>query len=311
VANFSGAPRGDTFYPVALANRFAGQDLDPGRVDIGATFNSDLDDPLRPDCLGGADWYYGLDGNPPDGDLDFVETATHEFVHGVGFATFTNLATGEFPSGEDQNGNTVGPFPDIYAVFIRDLLFGDTWPNLTQPERQQSATNDENVVWDWPSTTSNAPSTLSDGTRSGRVQLYAPNTLMQGSSISHWEDSVTPNILMEPFAEEGVDVLDGIDLATCLLQDIGWSLINDARCPDRNSAAPPLPGTGGSNGGGGSDDAGGSDGGGGGCTLAASAAPDPLLPLLLLSAVLILVRRRLLRRARLVAKDYKRGDSIC
>ncbi|HNB53235.1 MAG TPA: hypothetical protein PK530_14895, partial [Anaerolineales bacterium] len=52
--DFSGAPVANTWYPVALANKIAGTDLDPGGVDIGAAFNS-----------GFSSWYFGTDGNPP------------------------------------------------------------------------------------------------------------------------------------------------------------------------------------------------------------------------------------------------------
>src|SRR4051812_28731723 len=40
--DFAGAPRANTYYPVALANALAGLDLDPAAVDMDATFNSEL-----------------------------------------------------------------------------------------------------------------------------------------------------------------------------------------------------------------------------------------------------------------------------
>lgn len=281
--NFPGAKKSDTFYPIALANSLAGRDLDRDGRDITTTFNSDLDDPLRVDCLGGADWYYGLDQQPPEGDVDFLAVATHELVHGVGFETFTDLLTGAFPSGRDEEGRAVGPFPDIYAFHIRDLRIGLTWPEMTREQRQDSANNGPDVVWNGPGTTSTGAPTLTDGTNMGQVQLYAPLLLSEGSSISHWDTAVEPDALMEPFVnpEAPAPVLDGIGLSACLLEDIGWMLINDARCPDQDSAAPPLPdGVAES-----VPTSGGGGGGGGGCSLAGPGAADPLWPALLLLAL--------------------------
>ena len=53
-----------------------------------------------------------------------------------------------------------------------------------------------------------------------RVFLYAPNPLQSGSSISHWDVSASPNLLMEP-AITG-DLTSSVDLARYLFEDIGW-----------------------------------------------------------------------------------------
>ncbi len=283
VADFRNAPFADTFYPVALANALANEDLAAG-PDIGATFNSGIDN--NPECLTGMDWYYGFDDNPPGNDLNFISTATHELVHGLGFATFTNLITGQFVEGT----------PDVYARFIRDLIMGATWPELTAPQRVASASNDGNLVWDGPSTISQAAPTLANGTNQGWVQLFAPAPSQPGSSVSHWDTDVAPNALMEPFDTADVFVTQGIGLATCLLQDVGWTLINNTRCPDGAplsrqpssdddvdlSEGDPPPASGGPSSGGGSS---------GGCVLAGGT-PDPFFPLLVLAAMLFLRQRR-------------------
>lgn len=295
VADFPNG-RPDTFYPVALANALAGRDLDPGS-DIGATFNSSIDNNLL--CLTGINWYYGFDDNPPGNDLNFISTAAHELVHGLGFATFTNLTTGQFVQGT----------PDIYAVFIRDLIMGANWPALTAPQRAASASNDGNLVWDGPSAISRGAPTLTDGVNQGRIQLFAPFPMQGGSSVSHWDTDVTPNALMEPFDTDDVLVTQGIGLSACLLQDIGWRLMGSTLCPDGSPASrdggapdgettveegdPPAPsGSDGSSNGGSdplSNDS--SGGGGGGCSLG-DGSPDPMLALLVLLAVARLRRKR-------------------
>lgn len=238
VSDFPGAQRSAVFYPIALANALANRDLDDG-MDISASFNSTLDDnaPNSRLCLGGADWYYGLDDAPPAGQVSFISTATHELIHGLGFVTFTQLVddpntpqndAGAFITDEDG-----ASFPDIYAVFILDLTQSRTWPQLSPAQRATSARNDGNVVWNGPVTSSQGAPTLTVGTNGGsRVQLYAPPTVLAGSSISHWDTRLVPNALMEPFDTGDSAVVPGIGLASCLLEDIGWQLINNTRCPD-------------------------------------------------------------------------------
>ena len=53
----------------------------------------------------------------------------------------------------------------------------------------------------------------------GRLKLYSPNPLEPGSSVSHWDVSATPNLLMEPFINPD---LTGVDMTRFLFEDIGW-----------------------------------------------------------------------------------------
>ncbi|MGH9203472.1 MAG: hypothetical protein ACRD2A_19795, partial [Vicinamibacterales bacterium] len=75
VADFPGQPIPNTWFIEALSDKLAGIDLFPGDPDIVAQFDS-----APP-----ADWYFGLDGQPPAGDLDFVTVVLHELGHGLGF----------------------------------------------------------------------------------------------------------------------------------------------------------------------------------------------------------------------------------
>jgi len=65
-------------------------------------------------------------------------------------------------------------------------------------------------------------------TRAGTVanfpRLYAPAAFAQGSSVSHWDISTTPNMLMEPFINSDLErrVKNPDDLSWSLLRDIGW-----------------------------------------------------------------------------------------
>src|SRR5262249_10886773 len=58
----------------------------------------------------------------------------------------------------------------------------------------------------------------------GRVLLYTPNPFAGGSSVSHWDISAFPNLLMEPAynADETHSVTPPLDLTLQLLFDLGW-----------------------------------------------------------------------------------------
>jgi len=140
--DFTGAELPATWYHVALANKLAGVDLS-GSNDINATFNSSLNG--DPGCLGGTGWYYGFDGNEGT-DIELLPVVLHELGHGLGFSTLVSSTGAEF------NG-----FQDLYETFIRDNTQGNTWDNLTQPQRAASAVNTGNVVWDGMFVTAHAP----------------------------------------------------------------------------------------------------------------------------------------------------------
>jgi hypothetical protein len=54
----------------------------------------------------------------------------------------------------------------------------------------------------------------------GRVMLYTPNPFVSGSSVSHWDVSCTPNLLMEPAINP--DLTSNVDLTRYVFEDIGW-----------------------------------------------------------------------------------------
>jgi MYXO-CTERM domain-containing protein len=53
-----------------------------------------------------------------------------------------------------------------------------------------------------------------------RPRMYAPNPIENGSSVSHFDVSATPNLLMEPFIN--IDLLHEPDLTLPVFRDIGW-----------------------------------------------------------------------------------------
>lgn len=62
------------------------------------------------------------------------------------------------------------------------------------------------------------------GTTVGYTRLYAPTSFAGGSSVSHWDTTATPNMLMEPFINTDLtsSVKNPDDLTRSLFFDIGW-----------------------------------------------------------------------------------------
>ncbi len=60
------------------------------------------------------------------------------------------------------------------------------------------------------------------GTREGLVRLFGPSAFQPGSSISHFDQDLFPNSLMEPFSS--FRTRDDPDLALTLMREIGWEV---------------------------------------------------------------------------------------
>ncbi len=69
--------------------------------------------------------------------------------------------------------------------------------------------------------TLNQHPTLKQGANNaGQPLMYTPNPFQSGSSVSHWDVSLTPNALMEPAINNNLH--DQVDLTRGHFQDIGW-----------------------------------------------------------------------------------------
>jgi hypothetical protein len=62
------------------------------------------------------------------------------------------------------------------------------------------------------------------GVAGGFVRLYAPSAVALGSSISHFDTTAAPNLLMEPFITPTLRSATNLDLTPSLMKDIGWEL---------------------------------------------------------------------------------------
>lgn len=139
-SNFANAPFADTWYHTALADSIAGTDLVPGGFDIRSQFSTNFT------------FYYGLDGNTPAGQVNFLDVVMHEYAHGLGFSNFEDEASGTFFNGVQ----------DIYSVYTYDNTAAKYWTAMTIAERQASALNYGNVVFTGPRATAGAALILDD-----------------------------------------------------------------------------------------------------------------------------------------------------
>lgn len=64
------------------------------------------------------------------------------------------------------------------------------------------------------------PPLLAGADDAGWPLMYAPNPYQPGSSVSHWDVSATPDLLMEPAINPGLT--SSVDLTRYVFEDMGW-----------------------------------------------------------------------------------------
>jgi hypothetical protein len=70
-----------------------------------------------------------------------------------------------------------------------------------------------------------APGLLQGADSSGRVRLYAPEVVANGSTFSHYDSKLTPNALMEPAINDSLAANYDLDLTPALFKDEGWGQV--------------------------------------------------------------------------------------
>ncbi|ALD19934.1 T9SS type A sorting domain-containing protein [Hymenobacter sp. DG25A] len=202
--NFSGTPRTNAWFPVALAEKINGQDLNgASEPDVAASFNSKFD------------WYYGLDGKTPPDQYDLVTVVLHELGHGLGFVDSMDK--------DDQKKGSYGfsGLPSVYDSFIENTsgqrLTNET--TFTNPSTQLGTQLTSAGLH------FNSPLAL-EANKNVRPKLYAPATFSGGSSVSHLDETVykagTENSLMSPQIADGESNHQPGPLVLAMFNDMGW-----------------------------------------------------------------------------------------
>lgn len=201
-------PLSGVWYPAPLASQLKGSSLSSGGYHMNAVFNADVDGPV---VLGDVSFYYGTDGNPPANTVDFVSVALHEFGHAFGFFDLVDSSTGAFAQG----------YPDAFARYLkRTGAVNKLFTAMSNTERLAALTSGE-VYWTGANVIAAgvaSPSPLVNA--QGEVEMFAPNPYQSGSSIAHWDQDHTPDLLMEP-AITNVYTDPGVTLDA--MEDIGWT----------------------------------------------------------------------------------------
>jgi len=123
----------------------------------------------------------------------------------IGVIVVNNVADPPFAMGGDGTGIT------IPAVMIS----------------QADGTTIRNQLGSGVTTTIRPDATrLAGADASNRVQIYNPNPVQPGSSISHWSTLAFPNLLMEPAINS--DLATDVDLTRHVFNDIGWQFFSVA-----------------------------------------------------------------------------------
>ncbi len=202
--NFPGAQKLNTWYPVALAEKMAGFELnDPSEPDIFANFSSS------------ANWYLQTSGTPAPGQYDLVTVVLHELGHGLGI-----VDTFDVPDDGLATNGTVGiqTRSIIFDRFIENTSGQNLYLDITSPSPLLKTQLTSNGLF------FNSPSVLS-GNGNQRGKLFAPTNFNGGSSISHLDESLyngTNNALMTPQIGATETIHDPGPITRGILADMGW-----------------------------------------------------------------------------------------
>lgn len=209
-SSFKNAPDSTLWYPSALANAIAGEDLDPSSPEIVIQANS------------GASWDDRNDGTPTRTEYDLESVFIHELGHGLGFLS-TDAFDPYFKFGIlDQ--------PTPFDAFAQ-TLDGRRLSDIQSPSYDLGTALTHTLLWAGP---------LGIAANNGvKPLLYTPSRYEIGSSVSHLDEatfsSSTQNSVMTPDLGAGEVFHDPGPLLLAMLADLR------NKPPAGVSSAIPLP----------------------------------------------------------------------
>lgn len=197
--NFEGAPKVNTYYPIALAEKLAGKPLNNDvEFDIYCRFSSQIP------------WHYGEAKDITSGKFDLTSIVLHELGHGLGFISTMSVSAQRGSYGYGT------PYKTIYDAYIEDV----TGNNLVDTSAYTNNTADL-----YRALTGNGLY-FDISVDNTKPKLYAPTSFSSGSSISHLDDysylSGTENSLMTSTARSMEVAHDPGPLAMGIFEEMGW-----------------------------------------------------------------------------------------
>lgn len=224
VGNFFGAPRVNVWYPISLAEKLAGRELNAGtEPDIIARFSS------------GANWHYNVNTAPPPGQFDLVTVVLHEIGHGLGITHGFSLASG-------SASLSISGFPIVYHTYLENGAAQNLVSNFAAPGTDLGAQLiGQDLYW-------NSPLVLANNANQ-RGRVFAPGTFAAGNSIAHLDEdtysvpATNPNRLMTPFISPAERALDPGPIALNMLYEMGWRMlrVEHTPLPNTENVSSPYP----------------------------------------------------------------------
>ena len=215
-AGFTGAPDSTLWYPSALANALAGDDLDKNSSEIIIQANSN------------ANWDQRNDGAPTTSEYDLESVFIHELGHGLGF-----LSTYAYDT-YFKYGILDQPTPfDAYAQTSDGRRLSD----LPSPSLELGTALTNSLVWSGP---------LGIQANNGvKPPLFTPSHYEVGSSVSHLDEATFSssglNAVMSPNLDAGEVFHQPGPLLIAMLQDLRnkppAGIASTMPLPPRNVAA--------------------------------------------------------------------------
>jgi PKD repeat protein len=209
--NFTNAPYSGTWYPVATANQLAGFDIEPGIVDIEATFSSTY-----------SAWDFGTDGSTDPTKISFASVVLHEIGHGLGFLGSMRVDDG---TGRSECMGTAGE--GCYGYFGSPMIY-DTFTENSDGTSLTSFTNNSSSLTAQLTSNDLFFDSLGGNSANGGMQvpIYAPEEWERGSSYSHLAESFNPSghALMTFSISRGETIHHPGAVTLCMFEEMGWTV---------------------------------------------------------------------------------------
>jgi hypothetical protein len=205
--NFAGAPYQNIWFPVPLAESLAGRDLNNGEDDITLNLSNKFN------------WNYATDGKPVAGKYDLVSVVLHELGHGLGFSGSFSLNTSNAAQGQWGQSSS-GTIFDVFLQDSKNILLTNTAIYGNPSAGLLAVMTSGSLYFGLKNTKfkNNLP------------KLYAPNPYVEGTSISHFDETTYPsgnaNSLMSPKVQAGEVVQNPGDLLLNAFFEMGWFVKN-------------------------------------------------------------------------------------
>lgn len=204
VYNIDGLQKADVWYPISLAEKILGKDINPpGEADIVASFNSVNES-----------WNFEIGTGPGAGEYDLMSIVLHEIGHGLGITHAYTMSAGQGRIPEFFEGK-----PVIFETSIRTASQANLVNDFTPPSAALGAALTSNGLF-------YASPLVRDVNSNQDASIYAPAEYSAGSSIAHLDEDKykagNVNSLMTPQIGSAERILDPGPIVKAILADMGW-----------------------------------------------------------------------------------------